>query len=334
LTLLAYLAIIPPMHESSSARYSQNPALDTMIIYNSHAGDKDRSREVEAAAKRLQGYGGRVEVSLTLAPGHATELTREAREQGYSQIMVAGGDGTFREAATAAVHSGLIIGLLPTGYEEIWRREAKIPKDLLRAVDLAVTGRVQLIDTGRINGILFVFDAGIGADAQVVHGVQQPGLVKDGKGLLRYLDEARRVLPKYRGLPASLTIDRETFDIDNFYQLWVNNSQNLARIKVREDARVDNGIFAITIVSGKKLSELLIPGAISFVRKKNTNKVVLTVGSNIQVDFSQKRLRKAQVDGDPVAASSQFDISLSPASLYVRVPNRENVIYSRLPISR
>jgi len=320
------------MLERNLSHYPQGHVLDTLIIHNRYAGVKDRSADVETAAKRLQGYGGRVEVLQTLAPGHATELTREAQRLGFAQIMVAGGDGTFHEAATGAVNSDLIIGLLPTGSEEMWRREAKIPKDLLKAVDLAVVGNVQRIDTGKINDILFVLDAGIGADGSVVDDVQHLGFAKeDGKGPWRYIQAAGRILPVYRGIPASVTIDKESFDVGNLYQLWVNNSQNLARIKVRR-TQIDDGEFAVTIVSGRKLSEILIPAVSAFVLKKNTNSVTFTVGSSMQVEFSQKRLRKAQGDGDPVLQAYYFDINLDPASLLVRVPDRENELFSRRPL--
>lgn len=320
------------MPERNPSRCPQGQVLDTLVIQNPHAGLQDRSAEVEMAAKRLQNFGGRVEVLKTLGPGHATELARDAQRLGFAQIMVAGGDGTFHEAAAGAVNSGLIIGLLPTGSEEIWRREAKIPKDLIKAVDIAVVGNVQRIDTGKINGILFVFDAGIGADGSVVDNVQHPGCAKkDGKGPWRYIQAAGRVLPLYRGIPASLTIDNENFDVSNLYQLWVNNSQNLARIRVRR-TQIDDGQFAVTIVSGEKLSKILIPAVSGFVLRRNTNSVTFTVGSNMQVEFSQKRLRKAQGDGDPVPQDYYFDISLDPASLLVRVPDRENELFSRLPL--
>ena len=59
--------------------------------------------ELVAQAQRL---GLRVEHHLTEAPGHATELAREASMAGAEIVVAVGGDGTVHEVVNGLVGAG------------------------------------------------------------------------------------------------------------------------------------------------------------------------------------------------------------------------------------
>ena len=303
---------------------------EALIIHNSFAGIKDKSREVNEAAELLASRIRRVEILRTEGPGHATELALEAIREGYLHIVVAGGDGTLREVAAGAVNSKTDITLWPTGSEEMARRDLKMPRNLLRAVDIVTNGKVQVIDTGAVNGETFLFNAGIGADADVVYGVQKPRLKKDGHGVTTYLKQARRILPRTGGVLAKLTIDGEICFTDKLYQFWVNNGRRLARFSVTK-GDIDDGKYEVLLAFAEKLSQLIFPGAIALATGKNSNQFTRMTASNMDIDLG--RARKVQVDGDPLASSDHFEVRMYPSSLRMRVPNVENAIYSKPSIS-
>ncbi|HEY2571922.1 MAG TPA: acylglycerol kinase family protein, partial [Solirubrobacteraceae bacterium] len=94
-----------------------------MLIVNPNAGAK-RSlvRLFDAAVNPLDEVtaalttaGVRFELRPTQAPGHATELAREAAQEGRQLVIVAGGDGTANEAAQGVAHSETTLGLMPVG---------------------------------------------------------------------------------------------------------------------------------------------------------------------------------------------------------------------------
>lgn len=304
---------------------------ETLIIHNPASGIKDRSREVGEAANLLSNYVGRVNIQKTEGPRHATELVIQAREQGYAHIIVAGGDGTLREAAAGAVNSDMDITLWPTGSEEMGRRDLKMPRDLLQAVEVVLYGKVQLIDTGSINGEIFLFNAGIGADADVMCGVQKPGCKKDGYGPKVYLKQAMQILPKVRGVSAELTIDGERFSTQKLYQLWFNNGQRLARFPVTP-GKIDDGRAEVILALADRMSELVFPVAATLVRRKNSNNCMFITATELDVSLGRKR--RAQLDGDPTSLSDYFAIRINPKSLRIRVPDKMNVIYSRPAISK
>ena len=50
-------------------------------------------------------------ISFTEYAGHASELTRQAIEEGAEYILAVGGDGTVNEIARAMIHSNAILGI-------------------------------------------------------------------------------------------------------------------------------------------------------------------------------------------------------------------------------
>ena len=120
---------------------------------------------------------GRFEVEAvdTQRPGHATELCREAADEGYDVVVAFGGDGTVNEAANGLAGSGTVLTCLPGGATNVYCRMLGIPTDVVDATEhllgLADAWRPRTVDLGRINDRWFTFSAGAGLDAAVVERV-------------------------------------------------------------------------------------------------------------------------------------------------------------------
>ncbi len=75
---------------------------------------------------------------------HATELCREAADEGYDAIVAFGGDGTVNEAANGLVGTGTPLTCLPGGRANVYCRMLGIPADVVDATEhllaLASTG--------------------------------------------------------------------------------------------------------------------------------------------------------------------------------------------------
>ncbi len=120
---------------------------------------------------------GRFEVEAvdTQRPGHATELCREAADEGYDVVVAFGGDGTVNEAANGLAGSGTVLTCLPGGATNVYCRMLGIPTDVVDATEhllgLADAWRPRTVDLGRVNDRWFTFSAGAGLDAAVVERV-------------------------------------------------------------------------------------------------------------------------------------------------------------------
>jgi len=122
---------------------------------------------------------GRYEVEAveTQAPDHATELSREAAEEGVDVVTAFGGDGTINEVANGLAGSAAALAVLPGGSTNVFSRTIGVPNDVVDATEhlLALADRFdpRTIDLGRANGRYFLFASGVGIDAEVVRRVDR-----------------------------------------------------------------------------------------------------------------------------------------------------------------
>jgi diacylglycerol kinase (ATP) len=122
-------------------------------------------------------------------------------------VVVAGGDGTVGQVATALLGSDAVLGILPTGSFNNVARALELPSRLEAAMQVIAEGRVDEVDVGAVRHAdeeprYFYEAAGVGIDAAgfVI------GEALERRGLRRALRAAWRAL-RWRGRPMRLVLD-------------------------------------------------------------------------------------------------------------------------------
>jgi diacylglycerol kinase family enzyme len=151
-----------------------------LVIVNPHATTvSDRLRNLVVYA--LQGRYD-VDAIDTEGRGHATELCREAAQEGYDVVVAFGGDGTVNEAANGLAGSPTPLTCLPGGATNVYARMLGLPADIVDATEqllrVADDWRPRRVDLGTVNGRAFTFSAGFGLDGAVVRRVDANPRVK------------------------------------------------------------------------------------------------------------------------------------------------------------
>lgn len=192
-----------------------------IIIGNPVAGGGAlaKIRKAEGILKR-RGYD--VELQLTSQKGDAESFAREAAALSGIMVIAAGGDGTYNEVANGLLHSSTPLAILPLGTTSVLAREFGIPLDTERALESALSGRIETVHLGRITchkiaapssrnvqqGISsqitrhFLLMAGIGYDADAVYGVNEK--VKKYSGKLAYILSGIAAIMNYSPGPLTL----------------------------------------------------------------------------------------------------------------------------------
>ena len=144
-----------------------------LVIVNPYAttvSDRLRGLVVHALESRYQ-----VTAINTQRQGHATELVREAAQEGYDVVVAFGGDGTLNEAANGLIGTDVPLTHLPGGATNVFCKMLGIPGDVVDATEhllrIADDWQPRKVDIGRVNDRYFTFTAGFGLDASVVKWV-------------------------------------------------------------------------------------------------------------------------------------------------------------------
>jgi len=136
-----------------------------IAIVNPAAGGGRSAQLAGSELARLKQRGLQIDVIASTGPGHASELAREAYEQGYRKFLAVGGDGTAHEIingifARAEAVQRIELGFLPLGTGNSFLRDftnsgAESSRDALQ------TGRKRRTDLLRLQhsaGTIYSFN--------------------------------------------------------------------------------------------------------------------------------------------------------------------------------
>lgn len=177
-----------------------------LVIFNPAAGRARRAR-FEAIVRAARALGAEITVAETNAPGHGTQIARDAGD--FDVIAAAGGDGTVNEVINGLVGKTAALAVIPLGTANVLADEIGLSRSDRAIARALAAGPLRPIRLGRANGRRFVQMAGAGFDANVVAAVSLA--LKKKLGPLAYV-WAAAVVGFTRKLPLStVTIDGVTY---------------------------------------------------------------------------------------------------------------------------
>jgi diacylglycerol kinase family enzyme len=156
------------------------PGVRALVVVNPRAtAMTPRERDVLAHA-----LGSETDLAIaeTANRGHAAAIACRAMRNGTDVVVALGGDGTVNEVINGLLTDGVhpnvpALGVVPAGSTNVFVRALGIPNDPIEATGALLeglrTGARRPVSLGVADDRYFCFAAGIGFDAQIVHGVER-----------------------------------------------------------------------------------------------------------------------------------------------------------------
>jgi YegS/Rv2252/BmrU family lipid kinase len=163
--------------------------------------------------KRIRSALGEIEVLETSAPGDAEALAFRAASAGFGPVVVVGGDGTIQEVLNGLMRCAEppSLGIVGAGSANDIVRSLRLPRDPVKAAQLALGGTSGAVDLGVCNGRYFLNVAGMGLDTVVVEAVNaRPGRL--GRGRTGYIMQALRELRGFENPAFTIRFDDEVLE--------------------------------------------------------------------------------------------------------------------------
>jgi diacylglycerol kinase family enzyme len=275
---------------------------------------------------------GRFDVDAvdTEAPGHATEICREAAHEGYDVVVAFGGDGTINEAANGLLGSSTPLCCLPGGTTNVFARQIGIPGELVDATEhllaLADDWRPRSVDVGVVNGRCFTFASGLGLDASVVERVDARPRLKARLG--PYLFTAVAVATfarRYLIRPPRLELQAEGRTHGGVTAIIQNGSPftyfRERPIVVAEGASLQSGTLSAAVLRRARVFDMPTLAWRAFSRSARVLRHRQVIGleglHELTVRSSDGRELPLQIDGDYAGHVGVAHYSIRPRALRV-----------------
>ena len=268
---------------------------------------------------RARGFIQEQQLDATVVPTerplHATELARQAVDEGCDTVVAIGGDGTINEVATGLIDTKTTLGLIPCGSGNGLARHLGIPKPNQLAFDTLLKGRLRVIDTGEANGRPFFNVMGLGFDADIADRFAK--LTK--RGFQAYVRTTLSAWSSYQAQNVIVHNGDQTIESPALILSVANSDQFGNNCYIAPGAQVDDGLIDLTIIKPIGFFRAIPLAMRLFLgRIDGSTHAIRTQGTEFVIERPSAGIVHA--DGEPFNTSAKVTVTVRPKSLRVLVP--------------
>ena len=292
-----------------------------VILSNPISGRGTADRAAQQARAGLEAAGIEVDLAETPAdPGHV-DLSR--RVEGAAALVVAGGDGTVRIAAAAAIGADVPLWHLPCGTANLFARAWGMPRDPEALLAAVRAGRVRRVDACEANGEPFVLMASIGYDAEIVYDLAR----RRGRAITSrsYLGPMWRQLGSWRPPSLAVRVDGEPLvEARTGLVVVANFREYMWGLNPATEAVMDDGLLDVVFFPVRSRREL-VGWLLKCARRRHLGDGRLVTGRGRIVEITcLEHAQRYQLDGDPPAGddatAQRLRVAVRPGALPVLCP--------------
>ncbi len=299
------------------------------IIYliNPISGTRGKRSLQEMIRQKTREQGIGFSILPTNAEGDYTFLTGLIREEGVTDIVICGGDGTVSSVAAALNGFPIRLGIIPMGSGNGLAFAAGIPKDPAKALGVIFAGKAAYIDGLLINGQFSCMLCGIGLDGKVAHEfAAQPK-----RGLQTYIRVTLKNFFSARPYPFRLCIPgtdgQADLQVNAFFISIANGNQFGNHFTIAPKASLHDGLLDI-VIARRTTRFLFLFSVIKQVFGGYRVQAATSVESVEKIIYFQTPSlaignpdgAPLHIDGDPKATAKEFHISVVPNAMKLIQP--------------
>ncbi|MGA2490402.1 MAG: diacylglycerol kinase family protein [Anaerolineales bacterium] len=194
---------------------------------------------------------------------HATELARQAGEQGYDLVAALGGDGTVHEVINGLMQvpeeTRPALGIVPLGSGNDFAHILGIPADPGEALLSAVNGQPHSLDVGSVcdeNNRLEYFNNTIGMGFDALVNMHTRKITAIHGFMMYFVALMRTIFRNFDAIDLHVETDQETWDLCSLMLALGNCPREGGGFIITPDAKWDDGL--LNYVTIKKISRLMM----------------------------------------------------------------------------
>lgn len=294
-----------------------------LYIINPISGRKNKQTLEELIKGKTIDAGIPFEIYPSVANGDYSFLNETIRTGKFTDIAIAGGDGTVNQAINSLKKHKLPFAIIPCGSGNGLAFSAGIPKNTESALNIAFNGKSEWTDAFTINGQFACMLCGLGFDAQVAHDFA----LGKKRGLITYVQKVIQNFFTSKAYPFALTLNKKTIRLDAYFISIANSNQFGNNFTIAPKASLTDGLLDIVIVTRQtKLSLLLetLKQVIGFNQLQKAEEIdkhnSVVYFQTDQITITNPELAPLHIDGEPVESLKKIDIAIQPKSFQLVFP--------------
>jgi diacylglycerol kinase (ATP) len=287
----------------------------------SGTGDKQSVRQVIEEKCRAEEMDH--SIYPTVESGDYQFLYPVIRDGQFTDIVIAGGDGTINMAVNSLRELNLPFGILPCGSGNGLAFSAGIPKNTEKALDIVFKGNTRETDAFLVNEHFACMLCGLGLDAQVAHDFAHD----PNRGLNTYIRKTISGFLSAKTYPFHLSVHGKEIKTDAFFISIANSNQFGNHFTIAPQASLTDGLLDIVVMTKQNKFSVLIQALMQvggFNKLKefdvmNEKAAVLYFQTN-ELEIRNSKEAPMHIDGDPVETMKKLRIKMLGGCFRMIVP--------------
>lgn len=302
------------------------PAGPIAAIINAHAGGGHAEELAQRVRDGFAQHGRPAQVTLAADGAALIAAATAARDAGAAIIVAGGGDGSVNAVASVVSGSDAAFGVLPLGTLNHFAKDLNIPLVLEEAIANIVHGQPLAIDTGEVNGVLFINNSSLGLYPDIVRDREkQQSRLGRGKWLA-FCWAAMEALRRYPFLDVRLDIKDEVGSAHRRRTPFVfigNNDYQMDGLNIGTRKRLTEGKLSLYVCHRTgRLGLLRLALHALFGRLQQARDFDMINAGEVEITTRHRRAKRLRVatDGEVGILQTPLRYRIRPASLTVMVP--------------
>jgi YegS/Rv2252/BmrU family lipid kinase len=288
--------------------------MKALFLVNARSGVR-RQRGIDALIRDVCGHLEH-DVVACGAKEELDEIVARAERDGVDVVYAVGGDGTVHETAKRLIGRRVALGVVPTGSGNGFARQIGLPMDVRASLQSCRGGRIETIDTARVNGLPFLATMGVGFDAAVAEAFASAGT----RGLRTYVRVGVREARRFKSDEYEVHVDGAPRTLRAFAVVVANAAHYGNNARIAPLASLQDGVLDVVTVGEINLLQAaaLVPRLFRGTIDKSKH---VTVTRGTRVEIRRPHPGPAQLDGEPLLLAERLEVEIVPRSLRVLVPD-------------
>ena len=288
----------------------------SIIIINPIAGTSRNSDAESRIRNWVEKNCTGCNIELTEYSGHAQKIAIKALSEGFNHFVVAGGDGTLNEVATAIYgNKNVSLGIIPLGSGNGLALHLRLPLNIEKALQIAFSNNTIASDVGLLNGTPFFSVAGVGFDAMVAYKFSQ----MKGRGLINYIRAVIKNYPSYKATIFTVDSGEKPYTDKLLMISFANSNQFGNNTSLSPDASLSDGMINICLMKKVPVVAAAFLSPLLFFKKLNKTrylKIIKAASANIVVQLPSYY----HIDGDSYPLEkTEIRLQTLPSALNIHI---------------